>query len=330
MGKAEKSRFRFHKKIAVFGVFIFIAKLIAWKLTGSNSVFSDAMESVVNILGGFMGLYSLYLSSKPKDHDHPYGHGKIEFVTSGVEGGLIFFSGIVVIVQTVISLITKNIPQRLDWGILIIAATALINYILGYISLRKGKKENSFVLESSGRHLQSDTITTGGVVGSLIIIHLTGVYWLDAVVAFIFALYIIRIGIRIIRKSVKGIMDEADLPLLQFISKLLSRNRKAEWIDIHNMRIQQFGSKLHIDAHLTLPWYFELRKAHEEMRELIILIAENTPRNIEFNIHLDDCRPLSCGICQMKDCPVRLDSFQKKIPWNAKTISQPEKHHVEN
>ncbi|MCW4451858.1 cation diffusion facilitator family transporter [Kaistella sp. BT6-1-3] len=325
---SSKTNFAFQKTVAIAGIGLFIGKLIAWHLTNSDAVFSDAMESIVNIIAGFMGLYSLYLAAKPKDIDHPYGHGKVEFVTSGIEGALIIFAGIIILVQAVDSLLHGNVPKKLDWGMLIIAVTAVINYLMGYISVKKGIRENSLVLQSSGKHLQSDTLTTLGVVISLILVYLTKIYWIDAAVALIFGGYIMFVGYKIIRKALSGIMDEADQELLSKMAKILNENRKREWIDIHNTRIQQHGSGLHIDAHLTLPWYFELRKAHEEMEETYKLISENSSRAIEFNFHLDDCKPFSCEICQLSECQVRQRPFVKKIVWNENNISQVDKHDV--
>ena len=325
----SKTNFAFQRNVAIVGILLFVGKLIAWHLTNSDAVFSDAMESIVNIIAAFMGLYSLYLAAKPKDLDHPYGHGKVEFVTSGIEGALIIFAGVIIIVQSVDSLLHGNVPKKLDWGILIVALTAAINYLMGHISIKKGIKQNSLVLQSSGKHLQSDTLTTLGVVISLVLIYFTKIYWIDAAVALIFGGYIMFIGYKIIRKALSGIMDEADLEMLSRLAKFLNENRKPEWIDIHNMRIQQHGSGLHIDAHLTLPWYFELRKAHEEMEKAYKLIGENTDRSVEFNFHLDDCKTFSCEICQLSECPVRQKPFVKKIEWNEKSISQVQKHSLE-
>ena len=322
----SKTNFAFQRNVAIVGILLFIGKLIAWHLTNSDAVFSDAMESIVNIIAAFMGLYSLYLAAKPKDEDHPYGHGKVEFVTSGIEGALIIFAGVIIIVEAADSLLHGNEPKKLDWGILIVAATAVINYVMGYISIKKGIRENSQVLQSSGKHLQSDTFTTLGVVISLILVYFTKMYWIDAAVALVFGGYIIFIGYKIIRTALSGIMDEADLEMISRLAKFLEENRKPEWIDIHNMRIQQHGSGLHIDAHLTLPWYYELRKAHEEMEKVYRLIGENTDRSVEFNFHLDDCKPFSCEICQLFDCPVREQPFLKKIEWNTASISQVQKH----
>lgn len=327
--KFNKDKIGFQKLIAIFGIILFVAKIIAWKLTNSDSVFSDAMESIVNVISAFMGLYSLYLASKPKDEDHPYGHGKVEFVTAGIEGSLIAIAGIMIIYEGINSLVVGRVLKGLDWGIAIIAATALVNYLLGYISIKKGERENSIVLISSGKHLQSDTITTLGVVISLVVVYFTRIYWIDSVVALGFGFYIIFVGYKIVRKSLSGIMDEQNPELLNNIIDLLEKNRHTEWIDIHNMKIQQFGSSLHIDAHITLPYYYSLREAHNEMENVILLLAKNTSRTVEFNFHMDDCKTISCPVCQIMDCPVRKQPFVKKVKWTAENVTRIEKHTVE-
>ncbi|MGL6038344.1 cation diffusion facilitator family transporter [Soonwooa sp.] len=327
---SSKNNFRFQRNVAIIGIVLFVAKLIAWRLTNSDAVFSDAMESIVNIIAAFMGLYALYVAAKPKDEDHPYGHGKVEFITSGVEGTLIIFAGVVIIVQAVNSILSNNVPGKLDWGIAIVAATAIINYIMGYISLQKGLKEKSLVLQSSGKHLMTDTITTAGVVISLIIVYITKLFWLDAVVAILFGSYIIVVGYKIVRKSLSGIMDEQDLDLIEKIAEILEKNREEDWIDVHNMKIQQFGSNLHIDAHITFPYYYSLREAHQEMEKVILVLAKNTKRQVEFNFHMDDCKPKSCEVCQLKNCPVREKEFLKRITWTAQNITQPDKHDRNN
>lgn len=324
-----KDNISFQKWIAVFGLLLFVAKIIAWKLTDSDAVFSDAMESVVNVISAFMGLYSLYLASKPKDEDHPYGHGKVEFVTSGIEGALIAIAGMMIIYEGINSLLTGKLLQDLDWGIAIIAATAIINYILGAISIKKGKKVNSLVLISSGKHLQSDTITTLGVVISLVVVNFTKIFWIDSAVALLFGFYIIFIGYKIIRKSLSGIMDEQDPQILNNIIRVLENNRKIEWIDVHNMKVQQFGASLHIDAHITLPWYYSLRDAHNEMENMILLLAKNTKRTVEFNFHMDDCKPISCQICQIIDCKVREKQFVKRVEWTAENVTNVAKHSID-
>lgn len=323
-----KQKFTFQRNVAIVGVILFVGKLIAWHLTNSDAVFSDAMESIVNIISAFMGLYSLYLAAQPKDENHPYGHGKVEFITSGVEGSLIIFAGIMIIVEAVDSLLHGNQLNKLDYGIFIVLGTAIVNYLMGYISIQKGKKENSVVLISSGKHLQSDTITTVGVVVSLILVYFTKIYWIDSAVALVFGTYIIFIGYKIVRKSLSGIMDEADPELLAAVVEVLAQNRRKEWVDIHNMKIQQYGSGLHIDAHITLPWYNTLRESHQEMENIIKTLAAETERHVEYNFHMDDCKTYSCSLCEL-ECAHRMHPFLKKVEWTAETLSQPSKHSLE-
>lgn len=323
----DTSKIGFQRNIAIIGVVLFLAKLFAWYVTKSDAIFSDAMESIVNIISAFLGLYALYLANKPRDNEHPYGHGKIEFVTSAIEGTLIILAGILILVKATESLLQKN-ELRLEWGILLFAATGIINYVLGYLSLQKGKKENSLVLISSGKHLQSDTYTTLGAVLSLVLVYFTKQMWIDAVVSLIFGVYIMFVGYKIVRKSLGGIMDEKDEDLIARIAEILNENRKKEWIDVHNTKVQQFGSHLHIDAHITLPWYENLKDAHKEMENVIYLLLENASRTIEFNFHMDYCKPVNCPICCIEDCPVRKVPFVKKIEWNAQNISKVERHTI--
>lgn len=326
---ATPSNFNFQRNVALAGVVLFLAKLFAWHTTDSDAIYSDAMESIVNILAAFMGLYSLYLASKPKDHDHPYGHGKVEFITSGIEGALIIFAGILIILQASDSLLHGNTLKKLDWGIAIIATTALLNYVLGYLSIQKGKQSHSMVLESSGRHLQTDTLSTVGVVLSLILVNLTGYYWVDALTAMGFALFIMFTGYKIVRKSLSGIMDETDVGMLEEIAQILSQSRRAQWVDIHNVRVQQHGSDIHVDGHITLPYYYTLRHAHQEMEEVMQLLEGHTARAIEFNLHMDDCKEFSCKICSLTECPLRTHPFEKRVDWTLGTITQKDKHTLE-
>jgi len=322
------NKLAFQKAIAFAGVLLFISKLVAWKITNSDAIFSDAMESIVNVISAFLGLYSLRLAAKPRDKDHPYGHGKVEFITSGIEGMLIMCASILIIYQAISSLIEGKTLNSLDNGIIIILATGIINYGLGWYSVKQGRQENSAVLIASGKHLQTDTITSFGIVVGLIIVNLTRWYWMDSAVAILFGSYIIFVGYKIIRKSLSGVMDEIDEKLLKNIIEILEENRHTEWIDIHNMKIQKYGSNLHIDAHLTLPWYYNLKEAHKEMEKAMILLAQNLDREVDFNFHMDYCKKISCPICQIMDCPVRELPFVKKITWTRENITSNEKHTI--
>ena len=182
-----KQSYNFQKAIVITGVVLLFIKFSAWHLTRSVAILTDALESIVNISSGFIGLYSLFVSAKPKDRDHPYGHGKIEFVSAAIEGTLIVVAGLLIIGEAVRTLVFPKAIEQLDYGILLISVTAVTNWVVGSLAIRQGRKNRSPALIASGRHLQSDTWSTLGIIAGLLLLFLTGLNWLDCVVALIFA-----------------------------------------------------------------------------------------------------------------------------------------------
>ena len=145
-------------------------KVIAYYSTHSVSILTDALESIVNVAAGFIGLYSLFIAAKPRDIDHPYGHGKAEFLSAAVEGTLIGSAGAIILYKAIQNLINPVELEKIDYGIILVAITAVVNFLLGYYCLRVGKKNNSAALAASGKHLQSDTWSTLGIVVGLVLV----------------------------------------------------------------------------------------------------------------------------------------------------------------
>lgn len=312
----------------MLGVVLFLTKIIAYQFTHSLAILTDALESVVNVIAGFIGLYSLYVAGKPRDLDHPYGHGKAEFVSAAVEGGLIVAAGIMIIYETVLNIISESPIQQLDTGLLLVGSTAVLNFIAGTICYRIGQKNNSLALQASGRHLQVDTYTTAAIIAGLVIMLFTKLYWLDKLIAFVMSGVVIYNGYRIIRASLAGIMDEADIKLLKKFIKILNENRRENWVDLHNLRVIKYGSLLHIDCHLTVPWYLNVHQAHEEIDALARLIQQEFGDAIELFVHTDGCLPIGCPICIKPDCPVRQHPFEKRLEWTMENVLSNEKHHL--
>lgn len=325
---AAKENIRLQKIITIIALVLFAIKLWAWYLTGSLAVLTDALESTVNIASGLLGLYSLYLSAKPKDADHPYGHGKVEFISSAIEGTLISVAGLVIIYESAASFFEPHQIQKLDSGIILLGITGIINYVAGFICERTGNKNNSLPLIAEGKHLKTDTYTTAGIFIGLILIYLTNKIWLDSVVACFFGIIIIFTGYKIIRVSVAGIMDEADLSLLNNLVDSLNKNRQENWIDLHNLRFIKYGSTLHCDCHLTVPWYLNVYEAHEEVESFSKLIKNEFGEAVELFVHADGCEEFSCRICYKENCLVRKHDFEKKITWTIKNISNDSRHGI--
>ena len=308
---------------------LFFIKLLAWYLTDSVAILTDALESTVNVIAGLIGVYSLYVSAKPKDMDHPYGHGKAEFISAAVEGTLISVAGIIIIYEAIGNLIKPQPVHELDYGILLIAATAVINFIAGIICTKRGKQNQSLVLISSGKHLQTDTYSTVGIIIGLILLRVLKFWWIDSAVAILFACIIMVTGYKIVRSSIAGIMDEADDELMNKMVTMLNINRRPNWIDLHNMRIIKYGSILHLDCHLTVPWYLNVNEAHDEIDVLSRLVKNEFGETMELFVHSDGCLEFSCRICTKTDCLVRQHSFEKKVEWTMQNIVSNKKHSVE-
>jgi cation diffusion facilitator family transporter len=324
--KTSTQNLRAQKWVALISVVLLAVKFIAFYLTHSVSILTDALESIVNVSAGFIGLYSLYISAKPRDIDHPYGHGKAEFISAAIEGTLIGVAGTIILYKAIQHLLHPVALYDLDRGIMLVGATAVVNFIVGIYCSRLGKKNNSVALYASGKHLQSDTYSTLGIIAGLILLYYTGLKWIDAVLAIVFGLFIVYTGYRIIRTSIAGIMDEADLKLLEKMVDHLNKNRRENWIDLHNLRVIKYGSVLHVDCHLTVPWYFDVREAHREVEMLGELIKVEFGESMEFFVHLDPCLPLSCPICTKHDCNVRQHKFEKRITWTLDNIARNQKH----
>jgi cation diffusion facilitator family transporter len=326
---ASRENYSIQKGIAIIAVVLFILKLAAWYITGSVAILTDTLESIVNVVSGFIGLYSLYLAAIPKDLNHPYGHGKAEFLSAAVEGSLISFAGFVIIYQAIMGLRHPHPILKLDYGIYIVAFTGAVNFAVGYYAIKHGTKNNSLALIASGKHLHTDTYSTIGIVIGLALIKITGFAWLDSAVALLFAIVIIVTGIGILRTSIAGIMDEADKKLLDEVVEYLNGSRRLNWIDLHNLRIIKYGSVLHLDCHLTVPWYLNIREAHHEVKLLEEKIQQKYGESVEMFVHLDSCEKFQCPLCQKPDCSVRQYPFVKRIEWNVDNISANAKHRLD-
>jgi cation diffusion facilitator family transporter len=328
--KTSAQNLQIQKWVAGISILLLAVKFLAFYFTNSVAVLTDAMESIVNVVAGFIGLYSLYVSAKPKDKDHPYGHGKAEFLSAAIEGTLIGVAGTLILYKAIQHLIHPVSLKKLDTGIVLIGITAIINFITGYYCARTGRKNNSLALEASGKHLQSDTYSTLGIIAGLMLLFFTGLQWIDSAVAIFFGGFIVFTGYKIIRQSIAGIMDEADEQLLARMVELLNGTRRENWVDLHNLRVIKYGSVLHLDCHLTVPWYLNVNEAHEEIEALAKSVKTEFGETLEMFVHSDGCKYFQCPICDKENCPVRQHAFVKKVKWTLENILQDKKHRYED
>ena len=325
----REEKVRYQLLVFLVGILLMAGKFVAWIITNSNAIFTDALESIINVVAGGFGLYSLILSAKPSDEDHPYGHGKIEFISASIEGVLIAIAGIVIIIKSIYNLINPQEITQLNTGIIITAVAGAVNFAIGMAALKKGRNSDSLVLTASGRHLLSDAYSTFAIIAGLILVLLTSFTWLDSVVAIVFGIIICITGYRILKQSIAGIMDQSDFVLIAEIIEVLDKNRSKNWMDVHNLRVIKYGNVYHIDCHLTVPYYFKVNEAHEEISKIDNLINTRFKNNVELFIHTDGCIPPSqCAVCIKDDCPVRQQPLKKQLQWNLENVMQNKRHNL--
>jgi cation diffusion facilitator family transporter len=302
---AHRTRLRAGRLSLALGVVVFAAKVAAWIVTGSVAVFSDAMESIVNVVAALLLVWSLRLAAQPADRDHPYGHGKAEFLSAGVEGALIIVAALLIAVQALRDLLVGSAPQRLDTGMALVAGASLLNGGLGFYLVRIGRRTQSLALVADGRHILTDVWTSGGVLLGLLAVELTGRAWLDPAVALALAANIVRAGWQLVLRAVGGLLDEADEGLLARLASGLEASRPPEWIDVHGLRAWRSGAEAHVDLHLVVPRYFDAERLHRITEAVEARLVEAAAMPAEAVVHFDPCRPHECPHCAMPACPVR-------------------------
>ena len=324
--QSYKTAIGVQKWITLLGFMLLGIKFWAFFLTHSVAILTDALESIVNVTAGTITLLSLMVAAKPRDSSHPYGHGKAEFISAGIEGTLITLAGLLIFYEAGKKIINPGEVSSLDTGLILISISGIVNLLAGLFAIKTGKKTNSVGITATGKHLISDAVSTGGLVTGLIILYFTGWQWIDSSVAFLFGGMIIYTGYKIVRTSIAGIMDESDEELLNSLVTYLNRNRMENWVDLHNLRVIKYGNRLHIDCHLTLPWYMNLNEAHIEIDSLGSLIKEEFGDLIELFVHTDGCLPFSCKICNKQECDVRKSPFKERIEWTNINLFENQKH----
>jgi cation diffusion facilitator family transporter len=320
------SNVRFQFYILFAGLGIAAVKFYLYYTTKSNAVFSDALESLVNISANIITLYSLYLSAKPRDKTHPYGHGKIEFLAAGIEGGLLFAAGVITMTKSVLDYLNQNELRLSSITLIALLGLGFANYALGIISEQKGKKNQSPALLSSGQHLKGDGYTTFGILISLVLAYFTKWYWLDTIIGIGAGIYIIYQGFKVMKTSILDILGTADEAILDKVIRHLQESRKNAWIDIHNLRILKFGADYHLDAHVTMPHFYTNQEVHNEMKEMHQVINQHFNSEVELFIHPDPCEPFCCEYCHLENCAERSFSFKKTIEWSLDNVLKDEKH----
>jgi cation diffusion facilitator family transporter len=212
-------------------------------------------------------------------------------------------------------------PEDLGYGIFIIAGGGLLNFILGVYSIRVGKKHNSIALVAGGKHLHSDTYSTIGLVIGLLLLWWTRIAWLDSVIALIFGGIIIYTGFKILKETTSNLMDKTDFKIVEEITTILWKNKRENWVEMHNLKLIKYGDVYHIDCDLVVPWYMNIKDAHAEGDNLVKLIHEKYNKLIDFTVHMDACFPDMCHQCSKSDCLHREFPHTDEDVWTVEIVT---------
>jgi cation diffusion facilitator family transporter len=261
-------------------------KTTAWLLTGSVGLLSDALESGINLLAAVTAYLSLHYSSRPADATHTYGHEKIEFFSSGLEGLLIVLAGGVIAWVAIERLISPAPLTDLGLGTAIALAASVINLAVGVTLVRVGRRHESIVLEADGKHLLTDVWTSVAVVVGLVVVWTTGVLTLDPIIALLVSANIMFTGLRLIRRSIDGLMDHA-LPAAEMDQlREVIRRHTPPGTAFHALRTRRAGARKFADFHLLVPGAMSVRQAHDLALKIEEALYAALPR-IEVTIHIE-------------------------------------------
>jgi len=283
----------------IVAIVMVVLKFLAYILTGSAAILSDAAESIVNIFAAGFALFSLIVSFRPPDSRHPYGHGKVEFISAAFEGGAIVIAALWIIYNAVQELITGPTFHKLDIGIWLVLASVVVNTALGAYLVIIGKKAGSMIIEADGRHVLTDAITSIGVVVGLIVLYFTDLYFLDSVIAIIVALSIIRTGVRLLKKAGGGMMDATTPEEEAKIRKIIDAHYSQDVCGYHKIRLRHSGKMCFVDFHLILPKEMPIGKGHEVATRIESTIA-TALEDAGVMAHIEPCTKHDCPKCSKR------------------------------
>jgi cation diffusion facilitator family transporter len=300
------------------------AKYAAYWLTGSTAILADALESIVNVVAAAFALGSLVFAGRPADRNHPYGHGKIEFFSAAFEGGLIAFAAVLIVYEVAQSLIRGVEVRQIEAGLVIVLVAGVVNLLLGVFLVRTGRRHRSFTLVADGQHVLSDFWTSIGIVAGLVLVRATGLAWLDPVVAALVALNLMWTGVRLLRQAAGGLLDEEDTALLGRLIEVLRPHVGQGVIRVHHLRAIRAGRFHHVDAHLVVPEFWSVDRAHELAETLAARVVKELGVEGELVFHTDPCHRIYCAMCDLDDCPVRREAFRERPALTLDEAVQPD------
>ena len=306
----QRSRIRIALLSIGAGSLILALKYVAFRVSGSTALLSDAYESIVNVVAAVFALGAVVFAGKPADRDHPYGHGKIEHFSAVFEGGLISLAAVLIIYEAVLALLRGPRLENLGLGVAVNLVAGGLNGLLGLLLVRVGKKQRSRALEADGHHILSDFYTTLGIAAGLMLVKFTGLVWLDPVVALTVGALLAFTGFRLVRDSSAALLDQEDPATLARLLAVMNKVKPPDVLAIHELRTMRSGRYTHVDIHIVLPEIYPIRRGHDLAEEFGRAALAEAGIEGELHTHVDPCAQLFCARCPLHDCPIRREPMQ--------------------
>jgi len=317
-----------HTWVALLSLLVALAvlavKFWAYVSTGSQAVFSDALESIVNVVAAAFALSVLAYAGRPADRDHPFGHGKVEFFSAAFEGGLIFFAALLILWQASVTLWRGASVQQIGFGLVLTVLSGLANGGLGLFLVRYGRRHGSMAIEADGLHVLADFWTSVGVLVGLAAVGLTGVQWLDPAVAALLGVWLLLTGWRLVRQAFGGLLDEEDPVLLRHLVEVLGPRVRDGVIRVHQLRAIRAGRYRYISAHLVVPEFWSVERAHDAAEALAAEVLREIPGDGDISFHTEPCERAYCAMCDLEECSVRQQPFAGLQPLTVDEAVQPD------
>jgi cation diffusion facilitator family transporter len=289
----------------VVGVVLVGVKMLGAWLTGSASILSDALESLVNVVTAVAALFSIRLANEPADANHPLGHGKVEALTAALEGALLLGTGVAIIWVAVASFFVPHELTHLGIGLAIVASTALVNVMTAIHLIRTGRRHNSLALVADGNHLMSDVATSVGLLVGLGLVAVTGAVWIDSLTACLVAVWILVTATRVIRQAVSLLMDERSDEHIEHVMAALGSDLPEGLLDPHDLRVVDGGTERFLSMHAFAPRWWDLTRCQVLQDEVHERLAAHADTALTVVLKIEPCIPALCPECHIEDCPVR-------------------------
>ena len=302
---SQKSRIRIAALSITVGCLVLGLKYLAFHVSQSAALKSDAIENVVNVVAAVFALGAILFADKPADREHPYGHGKIEHFSAAFEGGMISLAAVLIGYEAIRSVV-EGIPlKNLSLGLIINFGAGVINGALGLFLIWQGKRHQSHALEADGHHVFSDFYVTLGLGAGLLLVRATGLTWLDPLMAMIVCAILAVTGFKLVRSSSAALLDAEDPDVVKHLVEVINKVRPRDIVAIHELRTLRSGRYTHVDIHMVIPEYYGIGQGHELAENFGQAVLAEAALIGELHTHVDPCLRAFCAQCEVDACPVR-------------------------